>query len=242
MAKRFYAHVAGNVDLDLFIDPQAFNETVDTDRLAVVQELQGLSDPTRTVVALMANAASLADYDTALQDEEWDIQDRLDYYSLYINRVQNLTVRDGAWFTPDAVDSFCGEDAPNVVGNSIDGLNSTHWRHNFNHRHSVIYQIRDYPKKVARIRFRYGGSLNREELNNIDVRASKNLANINDPANLLESGINPTWPGGPAVWVEHTLANKKNEARYRKLEFDTASGSNDMQMREFAVFVETRDP
>ncbi len=240
--RRWYEHVAGGVDLNLVLDPQEFSQATDLDQLAIVTDLQGLSDEARAVVAASLGLASAATYDDMLQDQEWELRDRLDYYSLYSNKTVNLTVRDGAWFTPDLVESFCGETGGDVVGNSIDGLNSTYWRHTQNHNHSVIYKLRDYPKKVARIRFRYNGSLNREELNNITVRASRSLNTIDDPGNLLESGINPTWPGGPAVWVEHTLANKKNQARYVKLEFDTAHGSNDMQMREFAVWVETRDP
>lgn len=244
MAKRFYANVAGGVDLDLFIDPQAFNKTVDTDRLAVITELQGLSDDTRTVVAICAGAADLAAYDTALQDEEWEIRDRLDYYTLYANRTQNLTVRDGAWFSPDTVDSFCGETGANLVGNSIDGTNSTFWRHSVDERHSVIYKLRDYPKKVAKIRFRYNSTEPvTEQLSNLDVHAAKNLAKIDDAQNILETGINISWPTGQgAVWVEHTLAQKKNKARYIKLLFDTAHASNRSQIREFEVWVETRDP
>ena len=244
MARRWYEDVAGGNDLNLFIDPQAFNKTIDTDRLNVIMELQALSDDARTTVALLANAASLDDYDAALQDEEWEIRDRLDYYSLYSNHTQNITVRDGAWFTPDSVDSFCGESGANVVGNSIDGINSTFWRHATDERHSVIYQLRGYPKKISKIRFRYNSTEPvTEQLSNLDVHAAKNVAKIDDAENILETGINIVWPtGAGSVWVEHVLAQKKANARFVKLLFDTAHASNTSQVREFAVFVETRDP
>ena len=242
MAVRLYQDVAGGNDLNLFIDPQQFNKTIDTDRIAVITELQGLSDDARIQVALCEGSASLADYDTKLQTEEWAIRDRLDYYTLYANRVHNLTVRDGAWFSPDLVDSFCGETGGNVVGLSIDGINSTFWKHSVDETHVVVYKLRDYPKKIGKIRFRYGGSAAIERLENITVKAAKNVAKIDDAESILETGINPTWPAGPSVWVEHTLALKKPNARYVKLEFETAHSSSTMQIREFEVWVETRDP
>lgn len=244
MAVRLYANVAGGEDLDLFIDPQQFNKTEDEDRLAVVQELQGLSDPTRTYIALLANAADLDAYDDALRDEAWQIQDRLDYYALYSNRIHTLTVRDGAWFSPDLVESFCGESGVNVVGNSIDGDFGTIWRHSVDERHSVVYQLRDWPKKISRIRFRYSSAEpTNEQLSNMDVRAAKNVSVLGEPEAVLESGLDIVWPTGAGnVWVEHTLALKKGDARFIQLDFDTASGNNTGQIREFEVWVETRDP
>ncbi len=241
---RHYVDVAGGVDLDHLTNPERFNKTIDTDRLGVVNELQGLSVTARTQIAPPLGHISIEAFDAALQDEQWEIQDRLDYYSLYSNRTQNFTVRDGAWFTPDSVDSFCGESGVNVVGNSIDGLNSTFWRHSVNERHSLIYLLRGYTKKISKIRFRYNSTEPvTEQLSNLDVHAAKNLVNIDDAENILETGINITWPVGQgSVFVEHTLAQKKNKARYIKLLSDTAHALNTIQIREFAVFVETRDP
>ena len=48
MAVRLYQDVTGGNDLNLFIDPQVFNKTIDTDRLAIITELQSLSDDART--------------------------------------------------------------------------------------------------------------------------------------------------------------------------------------------------
>lgn len=243
MAVRLYVPMVAGTELDLFIDPFTFVKADDETRLLEIAEFQALSDAARTEVAICKEFGTLAAFDAALQDEQWDIEDRIDYYS-YDDRTENLTVRDGAWFTPDSVDSFCGETGANVVGNSIDGSFGTFWRHSVDERHSVIYKLRNYPKKVARIRFRYNSTEPvTEQLSNLDVHAAKNLANIDEAENILETGINISWPVGQgSIWVEHTLAQKKNKARYIKLLFDTAHASNTSQIREFAVRVETRDP
>jgi len=241
---RHYVDVAGGEDLDHLTNPERFNKTTDTDRLGVVSELQGLSLIARTQIAPPLGHTDVVAFDAALEDEQWELQDRLDYYSLYSNRTQDFTVRDGAWFTPDSVDSFCGETGPNVVGNSIDGVNTTFWGHNVDERHSVIYLLRDYPKKITKIRFRYNtAELVAEQLTNLDVHASKNIGEIDNAENILETGINIIWPiGQGSVFVEHTLAQEKNETRYIKLIFDSAHPTNTARIREFAVFVETRDP
>lgn len=241
---RHYVNVAGGVDLDVVTDVERDNKVADLARVSEIEEIEALSDTTRTRLAACAGAVDLVAYDVQILDEKWEIQDRLDYYTLYSNRTQNLTVRDGAWFTPDSVDSFCGETGGDVVGQSIDGTNSTVWKHSVNERHSVVYLLRDYPKKVSRIRFRYNSTEPAvERLTNLDVHAAKNVANIDDAENILETGINITWPTGQgSTWVEHTLAQKKAKARYIKLVFDTAHSQNTAQVREFAVWVETRDP
>lgn len=243
MARRWYEDVGGGDDLNLFVDPESFNQTIDTNRLAVITEFQNLSDIARLELAGDAGEP-LSVYDEMLEEEEWELRDRLDYYDLYSNRVENVTVRDGAWFTPDAVESFCGEDVGEEAVQSIDGVNSTKWKHTADERHSIIYLLRSYPKKISKIRFRYNATEPvTEQLANVDVHAAKNLAKIDDAENILETGINITWPiGQGAIWVEHTLANKKANARYIKLLMDTAHASNTLQMREFAVWVETRDP
>ncbi len=74
----------------------------------------------------------------------------------------------------------------------------------------------------------------------MDVHASKGLASIDDADKILETGINISWPSPGDVWVEHTLAQKSNSARYIKLVIDdTDNGNNHCQIREFEVWVET---
>lgn len=242
---QFWEPKVSNTELLIRRDLSTFKKVDDDARKAVIDDYQALSTLTRTSLAGELGFADLAAFDDALRDEEWEILDRLDYYSTYDTRTENLTVADGAWFTPIAVESFCGETSTNVVGNSIDGVNTTFWRHAQNHQHSVIYELRAYPKKISKIRFRYNSTEPaNERLNNMDVHAARAVVNIDDANNILETGINITWPtGAGSVWVEHTLAKKSPRARYVKLVIDdTDNVSNTLQIREFAVWVETKEP
>lgn len=244
MAKHFYENIAGGEDLKLIADPAAFNVNLDTTRLDVISQFQALDAEAREVAA-SCKTMTLVEYDDALEQEEWTIRDRLDYYTLYVNRTQELTVRDGAWFSPVTVDSFCGEEVGQEASKSVDGNNATFWRHSSNEQHIIIFQLRNYPKKISKIRFRYGaGESARERLNNMDVHAAKATNNLDNPENILETGINISWPvAAGEVWVEHTLASKKNKARYVKLVIDdTDNAGNQIQIREFEVWVETVDP
>lgn len=245
MAKRFYQPLGTPVDqLNLFIDPTLYTQAQDNIDLTEITEIQGLSADTRELIATALGFSDLATYDDFLQDQEWEIRDRLDYYSLYENRVENITVRDGAWFTPEAVESFCGEHTTNVAANSIDGVNTTIYQHNVNHAHNIVYRLRSYPKKITKVRFRYGSAEpDRERLNNLTIKAARALSQIDESSNILESNLNIVWPTPGGVWVEHTLATPKVNVRYIKLETaDTDHPSNHWQIREFAVRVVTRDP
>lgn len=244
MAKRWYIPNGPSTELEVVIDPELFTLAGDNVLLTDNLEIQGLSDDLRLHIGSCLGFNSLADYDTALVNEEDDIRDRLDYYS-YGTRVESPTVADGSWFSPIAVESFCAEDVTNVAARSIDEMNNTFWRDSTNHQHTIVYELRAYPKKISKIRFRYGaGESARERLNNMDVHASRGIGNIDNAENILETGINISWPvAAGEVWVEHTLASKKNKARFVKLVVDdTDNGSNQLQIREFEVFVETRDP
>lgn len=243
MAKRLWLPQASNTELLTKTDGSLFKKVDDDARILVIDDFQALGTATRTALAEALGYADLATFDAALEAEEWEILDRLDYYSTYDTRTDNLTVADGAWFTPEAVESFCGEETGEEATLSVDGVNTTFWSHVQDHQHSIVYRLRGYPKKISKIRIRYGGSAAVERLNNMDVHASTGLANIDDAASILETGINLTWPAGPAVWVEHTLAKKSLKARYVKLVVDdTDNVNNTLQMREFAVWVETKEP
>ena len=242
MARRFYEPVGGGTTLNLFIDPEQFTEAGDQVDLNLILEFQALTDTARAEVAACRGFPDLQSFDADLQDREWELRDRLDYYS-YGNRQENITVRDGTWFSPEAVEAFCGEDVSDPAADSIDGDTNTFWRHGVDERHSITYRIRSYPKRFQRIRFRYGVAESaRERLTNLDVRVSRDLSEIDEPRNLRESGINIVWPTPGGVWVEHVLPERVSQARYVKLEFDVAAGSGQGQVREFEVFVETRAP
>ena len=200
--------------------------------------------PTRTALAA-GQGLSLQEYDDALEDQEWILRDRLDYYD-YATRTVNRTIADGAWFSPNLIESVCAENIGNEASKAIDGNSVTFWRDSTNHQHVIVFKLRDYPKKIEKIRFLYGANESaRERLNNMDVHASKAIGAIDNPENILETGINISWPTGISedTWVEHTLASKKLKARYIKLVIDdTDNGQNQCQIREFEVWVATRQP
>lgn len=233
MAKRFYEPKVAGTELQLWVDPQVFTEVDDQASLTAVRELlalDGLSDEAKVELELTQERFDL------WADQELELLDRLDYYD-YDDRVENLTVRDGDWFTPEAVESVCGETGTNVVENSIDGDNQTFWRHDANEVHSVIYRLRSYPKRVTKVRFRIATSVPaREQLENLSVYASREIANLGD--NKVADALNPVWVSG---WNEVDVDDKQ-QVRYVKLEFQSANANEFSQVREFAVRVETRLP
>ena len=236
-----YEPKRGATELGVVRDKFTYVKTTDQARLDVITDLQGLPAATRTV---LAPGGDLAAYDQALEDEEFVLRDRLDYYD-YDTVSTNRTIADGAWFSPDSIESFCGETSPNVAARCIDGDDDTFWRHASNEQHVLTFKLRDYPKKIEKIRFRYGaGESARERLNDITVKAAKGLGAIDNAENTLETGINIVWPTGAGLtWVEHTLASKKLKARYVKIEIgNTDNGQNQAQIREFQVWVGTRKP
>ena len=223
-------------------EEQTFTQAADNTALTAVTDVQALSNATRTELIDEFGVQDLASLDDLLREQEWVLRDRLDYYS-YDTRVENITVADGAWFTPIAVESVCAEDVGNLAADSIDEDTATFWRDSTNHQHTIVYELRSYPKKISKIRFFYGsGESARERLNNMDVHASSGIANIDQASKILETGINISWPTPGGVYVEHTLAKKSNRARYVKLVIDdTDNGNNQAQIREFQVWVETKD-
>lgn len=247
MVVRLYEPFASGTKLRLYIDPQEFVLADDAARVVVIDEFQALGDDARTEIALCKNAPDLATFDQQLNDEESELLDRADYVN-YQTRVHQITVADHDWLTPIAVDaaSLCGEEVGQEAVRAIDSDPATFWRHSTDHPHVIVFKLRQHTKKIAAFRLLYGANESaRERLNDITVRAAKALANIDDSDNLLEAGINPTYPTGISVdtLVEHTLAKKKNKARWIKVEIgNTDNGQNQAQMRGIEFRVETRDP
>lgn len=240
MAIRFYRPRNAGSGLDLYIDPDTFTQAGDNAELSLIQEIQSLSDVLRADIAISKGFQDIASYDASLVDKSDEILDRLDFYS-YENRLESFNVRDGAWFVPDAIVDVCGEEVGNEAIMAIDGVNSTQWRHNVTERHTLTVQLRPYPKKITKIRIRHGaGAPDREQLQNIDIRASKSLAGILNPNNQVLTAANPIWVAGD--WTEIPLDKNKANARFIRIISDTIRGDNFIQIRELEVRVETREP
>lgn len=243
MAKLRYTKTVGTTEMGLFNDPTAFTSAGDTAELADITAIQTSVDTVREIVGACNGFVVLADYDAFLEDKEFELRDRLDYYNYDIEAI-NVDEREGAWFSPDSVEAFGSEDPGFPATNTIDGDNSTQWRHEIIETHTFTWKLRDYPKKITKMRLRYGAGENiRERLTNITIRAAKNLNNIDETNNIIATGVNPTWPiGAGNTWFEIDWPVNKNRGRYIKLEFETEHGNNHARIREIEFRVETRNP
>ena len=221
--------------LDVILDANRENKADDQALLAQNTRYLGLNDEDLVPLGMTRQA---------LTDKNNELNARILAYGWERHDV-TLNVVKGGWETPTLVNSFCGESGANVVGNSIDGLTSTHWRHAVDERHSAIYQLRTYPLRAEIVSFYHSATepVN-EQLTNIDIRMSKELANIDDAGNLLVSGANPTWVGAGGTHVEIPLApNEKASAVWIKIEFSNSNSvANTSQIRWLRVFCTPRKP
>lgn len=230
----------GGTELAVSNNRLTYVKADDEARVAEIEAIQAASDTVRTESA-SRGGQTLQEYDDELEDEWAIIKDRIDYYN-YPTRVENTTVANGDWYSPIAVNSECGESGPNVSENSIDLDDATVWRHVEDHRHSIVYELRAYPKVATKIRFRYNTTepLN-EQLANLDIHIAKALPRIDDAENIIATGVNIVWPTGQGTtWVEYDLGDRFPKARWIKLVFDTAQAQNTGQIRDFQVWVSTR--
>lgn len=241
MARRWYESKSAGTALQIFEDASLFTQVDDTDRVNAVAAIRALSDNVRTAIALDCGFPNLQAYDDELEEEEYELRDRLDYYS-YENRNENLNVRDGAWFIPEAVESFPGELVGFEAALMIDGDNVSQWRYTPplpTDRLEWVLRLRSYPKKITKIRFRHGGPGNiAEQLIDVNVSAAKALSQIDEASNIIVSGIIPNWLAGS--WVEIVFPTPKINARYIKINCNTNSLVNEIRVREINVRVETK--
>jgi len=228
------------LQLDVPTKPNELDLILDQERTTKADDEAELAQNNRFLLLTDADLAKIGLTREVLVDRNDTLNARILAYGWPRHNV-TLNVVEGDWLSPGSVQSFCGETSTNVATNSIDGDTGTHWRHVANERHSIVYKLRDFPLRVEKIRFFYNASLPvNEQLTNLDVHMAKALVNIDDAGNILESGLNLTWPGTGGVFVDHTLATPKASAVYIKLVFDTASAVNTGQIREFEVFCTPR--
>ena len=235
MAIRWYRPKAGGTKLELYIDPEEYDQAEEQTALAEIQELQGLGDANRTLVATALGHDNLGGFDDWLQARAEELQDRLDYYD-YQNRDETVTVRDGAWFTPEAVEAHSGEEVGNEAVNMIDGDNGTWWQSNLDQTHVIDLRLRSYKKRISNMQIRRGGNV-RSQLQNLEIRAANSLGGLNNDGNIIASGVELLTE---ADWNE--IAISKKTCRYIRLSFTSAHASNEARIREIEVWVETKDP
>ena len=242
MAKLFYQN-AGGGNLNVYDDPQVLVQSDLQAQDTALDEIIALSDTLRTFLAqggipglgIPGGFSDLASFDSYLEDESERIKDILDYFD-YGTRVENLTVRDGEWVVPEALESVSDE-APGEEGTkSIDGDNGTWWQSNASGTRTIVFRVKSYKKKFEQIRLRISNANeDRAELQNVTVKAAAALVNIDDAGNTIGTGVN--FDHGGDNWMEYVFPTKKR-ARYLKLEIPGSLHSNpdQVRIREIQVF------
>lgn len=235
MAKLWY-QLGGPGQINVYSDPQVLNQANLQTELATFQAIQGLDDQFRTWIASSGLAAAgipggfpdLQSFDDFLDDEVDRLADVLDYFD-YEARQESITVRDGDWFVPEAVESVSDEFNENVAARSIDGDNATWWQSNATGERSIVYRVRSYRKRMSEIRLRISGAgEGRTQLQGLTVRASAALGQIDAPGNVMASGVDLSHDGD--AWLEVAFASPKR-ARFIKLETSGSLHSNPDQVR-----------
>lgn len=247
---RFWYQLSGDPDVfNVYADPTTLDRADMEAYRDFLLEVQGASDAIRIELAMGSlNAVpgigpqqSLQDFDDLVQDELDRYLDILDYYD-YDTRQQTLTVRDGAWITPIAIESVSHENVGEEATLAIDGDFGTWWQSDASGTREIVFELRSYPKKIERLRVRAPASDLRAQLQGVTIKAAKNINMIDDPRNWLDTDIDLTYTGN--IWLEHTLTTPKFNARFMKLECATSlfvANPEQVRIREIEVRVGTRN-
>lgn len=248
MAKLYY-QLGGPGQINVYDDPQVLSQNDLIGQRDALSEILGLSDVFRSALAqsgipffgIPGGHNTLADFDDFINEELDRLNDVLDYFS-YSSRVEELTVRDNAWFTPEAVVDVSHEEVGNEAVNAIDGDFGTWWQSNEGGTdpRTITFRVRSYSKKIEGIRLRISNpGEDRAELQDVTIRASKALAMIDDPGNVFASGIDFSHDGD--AWMEHIFASPAHGKRFIKLDIPSSLHSNPdhVRIREIEVRVGT---
>lgn len=240
MAKLWYEPKVGGTELHTWNDPQVLVQADIVDQQAAFAEVRTLGPELRTALAnsgipglgVSGGWPDLESFDAYLEDEDDRLNDLLDYFA-YDSRVENLTVRDGDWFVPQAIEAFSAENVGEEAVLSVDGNNGTWWQ--TNGAGDITFLVRDYRKMLTGLRLRTTSGDLRAQIQGVDISASPGPNGVDDPTNLLDSGINFTYGGN--AWMEHTFSSKKR-ARYLKLVIPgSLNGAGHVRIREINIRV-----
>lgn len=237
MAERRYEPRAGGTLIKRWTDPEDLVAADLPAKIAAYQEIVALSDDARTLIALglVSAAGSLEDFDARLANQ-WEMyQDFLDYFD-YDSEAMPGVRKIGAWYTPEALIAFCGEETGFEAAQSIDGNNTTVWRHDQDHVHAIDYRLRGHRKRLEKIRFRYNATApDREQLSSVSIYFAEQQAGLDDAANIVWSG-DPLWSGYEGSYVEVDLATKKR-GRFLRIVCSSANANHYVQIRELECYV-----
>ena len=236
MAKQFY-QLSGS-DLLVWDDPQNLSTQAEIQsRIDALTPFQQLADGSRELLAqggvpgagIPGGFSDLASFDTWLTDEIERLQDIRDYYDYSTKQETIGNVRDGAWWTPEAVESVSDEGVSPAV-NALDGVGSTFWETD-QAPASIIFRLRSYRKNVESIRLWTPNNMLKTFLNGITVRASQGLGMIDDASNVMASNISIQNDGD--AWSDIVFANPNNptgrkRCRYIKLDIPGSQHAQDV--------------
>ncbi len=231
MPTRYYEPIAG--DLKLWADPATYVRADLEDELAAIEEIMALSDDARIILA--GGEAFLDAYDQNLEDMRERVANLVDFFD-YSNTVVNLNVKDGAWYTPVAVESFCGEDVGREAIFTIDGQTNTYWEHDVDEQHDIIWQLRDYTKRIAKLQVRVGSS-SRNLLTGLDVYIANTIDGLTSTGNrVIENGSLVV----PNSWEELSWGPSKQNGQYiRFADFQSQHPDNYIRIQEIQAWVVT---
>ena len=247
MAKQFYQLVAGTPDtIVVWDDPQNLTDQATLQaQVDALTPFQSLSDGARTLLAqggvpgagIPGGFPDLQSFDDFLNDEIERIQDIIDYYGYSAKQETIANVRDGADYTPIAIESFSAETVGFEAANSIDGDNGTGWQPGAQPA-SITYRVRDHRKNIEAIKLWIPNNTLRTYLQGLTVRAAQSLSQIDDPGNIVVNSVNLAHTPGQAL--QTVTFDFKKRARYVKLDIDgSAHAQNEIEIRTFLARVTT---
>lgn len=232
MAIRLYEPVG--IDIKLWSDPRIFEMAVLEAEVVDLDFLIAQDDPVRLRLGQCKGFQTLEEYDDYL-DSEWGMRrDLIDFFD-YDTKVVNITSKNGAWFLPIGVESFCGEEVGREAIYAIDGSQSTFWQHEDNEAHEIIFKLRDYKKRVEKIRI-YRGSNARSALNNLDIYVANSIGGLDDPQNLAIADASIDIDDD---WNEIVFSTKQRGRYIRLTGFGSENNSNESRIRELEAWVTT---
>jgi len=249
MAQEFYERKSATK----IIKWQVIEEIIKDDLIGDInelKELEALSEGTKE--QLLNNAPELAgstpdinktlveNFDTAVKKKREKFQDLLDYWDYDRLPASGIEQIQASWAdlgklaqgSGAVVQSVCGEEVGLEAIRALDGATGSHWEHDADERHSITIDL-TYPKTFDGVRLWIPNATPRFDLNDVVIRCSASLGAIDNPENIISSGVAFS---GDGVWSEHIFAGGKKRARYIKLDnMDSAHSSNAIRVREIEV-------
>lgn len=229
MAVRLYEPKSAGTELQLWSDPLLHVKADLEQELIYWQEVQELSPEARALVGL-----DREDFDEQVEAEIERLENLIDFFD-YTEKVVNLTVKDGAWFKMEAVEDFCGEETGREAPLSIDDDTGTFWQHEQDHAHQITWRLRDYRKRVSKVRV-YLGANARSKLENLDIYVAGSVGGLNLPENLAVSGASISTED---AWNEIDFTTEQLGRYVRFTGFGSQNSLNESRIREVEAWVET---